>query len=353
MFTEFCRTNGCKHVYRCRSCLQSGYSKAKESRMDKAAVQSVDIKKRFFRLNTLGALIVAAVIVYIFLRKFDVAQTVTIIKHSDLFYIIIAVIVFYGFIPLRGYRWGEFLKESNIRLPVMELTRLYFLAWFANSILPARIGDIYRAYLLKKNRDVSFALSLGVLFSERVFDLASTALLFLLGGLFYLKQVTSPSLYHPIRTGLLVIAAIVIFFVIFSWQSKSLRHILPAGFRCYYESFTEGLFRSPSKTPLLLGQSLLIWLSEAGRLYFVAWALGFKISLLLAVFISQGALILMSLPLTPAGLGLVELFMLAVLVPTGYNKEVAAAIVIADRLISYWSIIVFGGTHYFLSPRCR
>ncbi len=315
--------------------------------------KKVDIKKSFFRFNTLLAFIAAAVVIYIFLTRFDFSQVIGILSHATPLFLIMAIAVFYGFLPLRGYRWHELLIESNIDLPTTELTRIFYQALFVNSILPARIGDIYRAYLLKKKRNVSISLSFGVLFSEKVFDLAAIALLVLSGGLFYLDKITAPEIKKYIITGLLVFGAIVVLFVIISWRAKWLNRFIPARFSNYYDLFRQGLFRSPGRIPKILAESFIIWLSEAARLYFVAWALGCPIDILMAIFISQAALIIMTLPLTPAGLGLVELLMFAVLIPAGFSREQAAAIVIADRLISYWLLIIFGAVHYIFSPRYR
>lgn len=168
-----------------------------------------------------------------------------------------------------------------------------------------------------------------------------------------MNRITSPELKNQLITGLVVICLIILAFVLFSWRVKWFRRFLPQKFQKYFESFHQGLFRSPAKLPLIGIESLTIWLSEAARLYFVAWALGCRIDFLLAIFVSQAALIIMSLPLTPAGLGLVEVLMFAVLVPAGFSQEEAAAIVIADRLISYWSLIIFGAVHYIISPRHR
>jgi uncharacterized protein (TIRG00374 family) len=316
-------------------------------------VETVDLKKRLFRFNTLIGFIIAAVIIYVFITRFNFDQVISIITSSNPYLLIIALLVFYGFLPVRGHRWHILLKESGICLPVIELSRVYFIAWFANSILPARIGDIYRAYLLKKNRQISFSLSLGVIFSERIFDLAATALLVLVGGIFYMNHIASPELKSRLTIGLIVIACIVIAFAVFSWQAGWFYRFLPEKFQKHYESFRRGLFRSPARLPFLSLESLLIWLSEAGRLYFVAWALGYRIDFLLALFVSQAALIIMSLPLTPAGLGLVELLMFGILIPAGLSRDAAAAIVIADRLISYWSLIILGALHYIISPRYR
>ena len=315
--------------------------------------QAVDLKQKLFRINTIIGFLVAAVIIYVFITRFDLGQTFSIIAGSNIFLLAVALVVFYGFLPIRGHRWRKLLQASGIEAPTIELTRIYFVAWFANSILPARIGDIYRAYLLKKRRAVSFVLSLGVLFSERIFDLAAAAILVVLGGMFYMDFLTTSEFKNRLIIGLIIVGAIVLTFVVFTWRSGWLRRLLPKKLQGYYESFQQGLFRSPAKLPLISFESLVIWLSEAGRLYFVAWALGCHIDFMLAMFVSQAALIIMSLPLTPAGLGLVELLMFGVLIPAGVPRETAAAIVIADRLISYWSLVIFGALHYLFSPRYR
>jgi len=320
---------------------------------DNIEEKKVDIKRNFFRLNTLLAFIVAAVVIYIFLTRFDLNEVIEILSNSNPLFLILAIVVFYGFLPLRGYRWRELLIESDIYLPTGDLTRIFYQALFVNSILPARIGDIYRAYLLKKTKNVSFSLSIGVLFSERIFDLTAIALLMLAGGLFYLNTISAPEIKTYITLGLLIFGAIVILFIVISWRAKWLGRFIPARFGNYYNLFKQGLFKSPGRIPKILIESFVIWLSEAGRLYFVAWALGCPIDMLMAIFISQAALIIMTLPLTPAGLGVVELLMFAVLIPAGFAKEQAAAIVIADRLISYWLLIILGAVHYLFSPRFR
>ena len=45
-----------------------------------------------------------------------------------------------------------------------------FLAWFANCIVPAKLGDVYRAYLLKLNAGVSFSTTIGTILAERIID---------------------------------------------------------------------------------------------------------------------------------------------------------------------------------------
>jgi uncharacterized protein (TIRG00374 family) len=312
-----------------------------------------DFGKRLFRLNTLFALAAVSITIYVFLTQFDIGEAGTIIRDSNVLLLLCGTLVFFGSLPLRGYRWQKLLLQANVSRPSWELSRLYFLSWFVNSVLPGRVGDIYRAYLLKKNGGVRISLSLGVLFSERVFDLATIASLVAVCGALYLRTVTDPELNTLLMRGLCLIAVAVSAFAVFAWRSGWLQRFLPRRWQEVYGSFSKGIFRSPSMIPAIAGQSLLIWLSEAGRLLFVARALGCELDFFLAVFASQAALVVMSLPLTPAGLGVVELVMFSILIPAGISREAAAAVVIADRLISYWLLIILGGIHFLVSGRYR
>lgn len=317
------------------------------------SAQEVSIKSKLLRPGNLIAVIVAVAGIYVFQKNINFGEAISKIGHINIFLFFSAIAIFYISLPLRGHRWKVLLGGSDIHLPQWDLTRYYFLAWFVNCILPARIGDIYRAYLLKKNKGVAVSLSLGVLFSERIFDLATTAILVLLGGIFYFDKIGDPQLRSIILNGLWIIGIVVILFAIFSWRSGLLKKILPERFHNIYELFSQGLFKSPRLIPLITVESFIIWLTEAGRLFLVAWALGFQIDFILAVFISQASLILMSLPITPAGLGVVEPLMSTMLIQTGLTNNMAAAIVITDRLISFGSLIILGGIHYLMSSRSR
>jgi uncharacterized membrane protein YbhN (UPF0104 family) len=89
--------------------------------------RNVDLKSRLFRLNTLIGFVLAGIIIYIFTTRFNLGQTAKIIGSANILLFLAAIIVFYGFLPLRVHRWQRLLAESNIRLPVIELTRIYFI----------------------------------------------------------------------------------------------------------------------------------------------------------------------------------------------------------------------------------
>ena len=82
--------------------------------------------------------------------------------------------------------------------------------------------------------------------------------------------------------------------------------------------------------------------------------LGFSVldTCLVSEELAKGGLAFVRL-IAGGGLGIVELLMLKVMATSGMAVETAGAITIADRIISYWSLLAFGGISYFFSTRVR
>jgi putative heme transporter len=88
------------------------------------------------------------------------------------------------------------------------------------------------------------------------------------------------------------------------------------------------------------------WLLDCASLYVFCLAFGAKISPI-DVLVAYGlANILAVIPLTPGGLGVVELTVVAVLKGFGVPGGVAAAGVLSWRLVNFWLPIPFGGLSY-------
>jgi uncharacterized membrane protein YbhN (UPF0104 family) len=317
------------------------------------AGKTIGLKENLFKLRTLLGFIVAGVVIFIFLRNFDLTAALKSISTANPLLLILATLAFYSSLPLRGMRWGALLKPSGEEIGYLPLSHYYFLSWFANAILPARIGDVYRAYLLKRNRSVSISLSLGVIFSERVLDLAVTAILLVLSGSYFWGALKNDAQQRYLIGGLWAVGALVVIFIASIFLLPRLSRIAPSKWRDKIELFTAGIFKWPALLPKIGSMTVLIWLSEALRLYLVFLAFGIKTGFLMAIFISQASLILMSIPLSPAGLGLVEFMMLKLLSTASMSTSLAGAITITDRLISYWSLVALGGLTYLFSPRVR
>jgi uncharacterized protein (TIRG00374 family) len=126
----------------------------------------------------------------------------------------------------------------------------------------------------------------------------------------------------------------------------------------FYDRFEQGLFSIDRRSlPLLLVLTAIIWSTEALRLYFVVRAMGFAdvdLGLSGAMFVALIGSLLTAIPLTPGGLGLVEGGMGLVLTRVfNIDPTHALAIIIVDRAISVFSIVILGSIAYVFSAKPR
>jgi len=286
------------------------------------------------------------------------------IAGANLLLVTLAFFVYYLGFPLRGWRWTKLLRGAGYRVRVRDGTEILFLSWLVNCIVPAKLGDLYRAYLLKLNSPVSATRTLGTVFMERILDLIAIAALGVLAGYWRFRG----SLNDLPQTAQLVFALgviVVVGLIVALVAMRSFGHrvitILPLPHRVvdFYERFEEGVFGSvgPRGLPWLGLLTVLIWSTEALRLYFVVRALGFSdvdLGFSGAMFVALIGSLLTAVPFTPGGLGLVEGGMGLVLTKI-FNASTghALAIILIDRAISVFSIVLLGSIAYVISSKPR
>jgi uncharacterized protein (TIRG00374 family) len=291
--------------------------------------------------------------------EIDLNKLVGSITRADPLLLVAAFGIYYLGFPLRGYRWALLLRGAGMRVRLRDSTEIIFIGWLVNCLVPAKLGDVYRAYLLRLNFDASLSRTFGTVFIERVFDLFTIALLGLAAGFWSFRDGMSPEVRIIFGIGLAFVAALAIgLFVVRNFGRRIITRLpLPKRAGEFYERFEEGVFSIEARrVPLLAVVTVLIWATEAMRLYLVVLALGFDFPLGIsgAFFVALIASLLTAIPLTPAGLGIVEAGVGSILVglyrATG---DEAAAIVLVDRAISVLSIIVLGSILYLVSSKTR
>ena len=196
------------------------------------------------------------------------------IGQANLWFILLAFVIYYAGFPMRGWRWTRLLKGAGYNIKVKDGTEILFLSWLVNCIVPAKLGDLYRAYLLKLNSPVSATRTLGTVFMERILDLIVIAALGLLAGYWRWRGSleTLPRTVQLIfAMGVVVIVLLIMALVAMRNFGHRLMAVLPVPARVvdFYEKFEEGVFGSVGAKglPVLGAVTVLIWLTEALRLY--------------------------------------------------------------------------------------
>ena len=331
---------------------------------DQERQPDLSLAHRLRQPKTIVSLVLPIVLLALFARAlpgFELDKLPAKIAAANPWLLLAAFAIFYVGFPLRGYRWSVLLRQSGFGIRVKDATEIIFLSWLVNCLVPAKLGDVYRAWLLKINSTVSLSRTFGTVFIERVLDLFAIATLALAAG------------FVSFRSGLpadvqIVFAIGVVFLLLLAGALLTMRNFgrriitrLPLPHRVLelYDKFEEGVFSSIGlrHLPRLVILTGLIWATEAMRLYLVVQAFnlpGVHLGISGAFFVALAGSLLTAVPLTPAGIGIVEAGVVGLLtIVYGVAPNDALAITIVDRAISVLSIIALGSIAYAISGKRR
>lgn len=318
----------------------------------------MSLEKRFFNIRTLLSFTVAlAIIVYVVMRMdIDLGQTLAYIRRANPWYFALAIVSFYLSFPVRAVRWRMLLgnvgfTSKTVALPAMTgLLEIIMLSWFANCVVPAKLGDAYRGYLLKRSASVSFSTTLGTILAERIVDMLVLFGLLALAGWQMFRGHLPPTVMSILLAGVVMVAVLVVVLAILKLFSARVEHLLPSKASAIYSRLSTGTLLSFQNIPRIGALTVAVWGLEAGRFWAVCQSLGIHdIGLSVVFFIALASSLLTTLPITPAGLGVVESAVIAVLLLLGslgviqnMDSNLATSVAILDRVINYWSIIGVG-----------
>jgi glycosyltransferase 2 family protein len=325
--------------------------------------EDVSLRRRLLNVRTIGSLLFGAVLIFLLVRlvfgdEFQWGEVVRLIGQADPAFLLLAFVAYYATFPIRGYRWRYVLGRSGFQMRWRDATEILFLSWFVNCLVPAKLGDVYRAYLLRANYAASISRTFGTVFIERAADIIIIVALALAAGFWSFRGRSRPEIDALFLIGFAVSITLVVILVLLRVFGGRLTSRLPERIGGLWSKFQEGSTGAlgARSVPVILGLTAVIWLLEGARLYFVIRALAIPevgLGISASVFVALGAALLTAIPLTPAGFGFVEAGIIGVLFLYGVSNEPAAAVALADRAMSILTVIVLGGILYAFSSKVR
>ncbi len=235
---------------------------------------------------------------------------------------------------VRFGRWQYYLNRLGYRVPVGPSLH-YYLASFAFTITPGKLGEGVRSFYLRPY-GVPYTASFSALFVERLFDLTATLILATLGVVYFGR-------YLPLV--LIPVAGIVVLLLLLN----------SAAFRGWFRNL--GIRRlggildaldaaaTLSRGRLLLtglGLSLLGWGAEATAFWVIVTRLGLEPPLIASFGIYGLAISIGALSFLPGGLGGTEATMILLLGVSGASVADAGAATILLRLATLWFAVLLG-----------
>jgi len=329
--------------------------------------EQLSLGKRLLNWRTFVplAIVIFALVFVATKANINPQQTWNTIRTANLIFFAAAFVIYYLSFPIRALRWRillnnvGFTKANGVELPKFwKLTEIIYLSFFANVVVPARLGELYRAYLLRQEAGVSATRTFGTVLAERLLDLIVLLLLFIPAVIISLHD----NLPKELRLGLEITLGLVILGVAALFALRMFREriakIVPARFREHYYHFQEGMLGSFRRLPTLAGLTVCVWACEALRFFFIVLALnlitGNTIHIVsAALVIALGEALLTIIPFTAGGVGLVEGGMAAMILLFNHGSanagNMSAAAIVLDRSISLLSIWVIGFVLFMLA----
>lgn len=274
------------------------------------------------------------------------------LREANYWWLIPGIIVYFFAVWLRTFRWHYLLRPVK-RVSLRSLFPIVTIGYMGNNIFPFRAGEVIRAYLVKRKEDVSASASLATIVVERVFD-GITMLVFVFAILPLVPTNEFLSRLLPFMS-FLFFGALVAFLLIASSPQRTERvyqwfvsKLVPQGWRDQVsgllERFVEGLqvLRHGRDLVLIMAISILLWLVEAWKYWFVMQGFGFNQPFHVLVFTCAVINLATTIPATPGYLGTFEVAGIESLVLFGVPRHMATSFMLALHAALWFPITAVG-----------
>jgi uncharacterized protein (TIRG00374 family) len=305
------------------------------------------LKKR-----TVLSVMFALLLITLFFSRTNLQEILHYLKRVDPVFVGLAFASHYATYFLRADRWKRMLRQAGFSGRLLELAKIIFVFQSIDCVIPAKIGDIYGAHLMRTNFSMSRSYSFGTIFLWRILDLVIVVTVAVISAAVVFGSSLPQELVVSLKIAVPCLAAVVALVMLFLRLQHHLALRLKSDrLRIWIDSFREGLRLNWKIMPALLFGTTMIWFLEAGRFYFVCRSMNVAIDWTAVLFVTSLATLLTAFPFTPSGLGAVELGMLKLLSLVGIADPAAYPLIIWDRFIAHWSQIILGVVFMIVNKR--
>jgi len=310
-------------------------------------------------------ILLSAGFLYFAFRGIKLDEVVANMRGTNLGLMLLAAVLATGTFPLRAIRWRPILDPVAPGLPYGKLWRATAIGMMINNVVPARVGEIARAFALSRSApEVPFTASLASLVVDRlldaivIFGLMFAAMLspaFPQGAQISGRPVANYAIFG-ITVTLVGLAAMYLFilfpnrvFAIWDRLTRRLSPALAAKGRQALVSLSKGLsvLRSPKRFAIVLWWTLAHWLLNALAFWVGFRAAGMELPFSAALFLQGIVAIGVAVPQAPGFFGVFENFARIGLAGIyGVSADAAVSWAIGFHLLSFIPITLIGAWYF-------
>jgi glycosyltransferase AglD len=255
-------------------------------------------------------------------------QLLLALQHIIPAYLLVAVLICISAWGLRGWRYSTILSSLNYSVSITASTACIFVSQTVNVIVPARLGDFVRVFILKHEYNMTYSEGVSSLVVERVFDLFTVALL---GAIAFFFVLNVPAWFTTIIIVPLAAGVLFFAFLIVVGKFSSTNKYIVIILNMLHEIKRASL--SLRSIVVLGASSIVIWLLDI--LVCLSVVLMFEQTVPFAIVVLAVVIgnLVKAVPLTPGGMGTYEAALAVTFGLAGMDPAVALLIAIIDHLI--------------------
>ncbi len=309
----------------------------------------------------LGVLI-SIVFIWLALRGLRLEEFWGAVQKANYWWLLPGIAVYFVGVWVRAWRWHYLLGPIK-KIPTRTMFPITTIGYMGNNIYPARAGEVLRAVILKRKEGVSVSASLATIIVERIFD-GVVMLAFVFVNLPELAKLTGSSGFvgniqqvAVIGTGIFL-GALVIFLLAAMFPHTTakvglwfIEHLTPKRLHDRITSvmnkFLAGLesLRSPFNVLMVFFTSVIIWLLETGKYWFVMHAFDFTVTFFALMLMNGIVNLATTIPSAPGYIGTFDAPGIAVLTAYGVDQATAAGYTLTLH-VALWLPITLLGAYY-------
>ena len=316
-----------------------------------------------------AGIVISAGFLYLALRGLGIKEIWEPLRSAHYWWLLPGVAVYFIGVWARSWRWHYLLRPVK-KVSTKKMFPIVTIGYMGNNIYPARAGEVLRAVVLKRKQEIPISASLATIIVERIFD-GVVMLGFVFLNLPQLAELTGSSGFiGNIQTlalwgsaaflGALGVFMLAAMFPIRAEKiiTKLIQLFLPERYR---EKVQEVLFkflggleslRSPQEAVMVLVTSVVIWLLETGKYWFVMHAFDFQVSFFALMLMNGIVNLATTIPSAPGYVGTFDAPGIAVLSAFGVDQGVAAGYTLVLHAALWFPITLLGG-YYMLREGIR
>ena len=154
----------------------------------------------FVNKKSLLGLFISVLGLYFAFLDFSFSEFYKVINQVNPIYLLIAIFFLWISIWLRAIRW-KYLFNSEFQPSIFALYKVQFIGYFGNNVLPLRLGELIRAYIVGKKYNMTKSYVFGTIIVERLLDIFCLVLLLVAPYIESLIKIAMPGSIDKILGG--------------------------------------------------------------------------------------------------------------------------------------------------------